>query len=305
MKRFFICAAAAIVALASCSKTEVVNTSAPEEIGFKAVTGAITKAPIAGAELPTTSSMVVYASKSDATDGTYTPYFSGAEFSWKSTYWGGTTSRYWPESGYLKFIAYYPSGIGTANGDATTNITITGVDATDQDDILYTNLTEAQASANKNAVVMAFHHALAQVIVTAKVSDANMTGVNVTGVVLSNAPYSGDLTLTGTNATWDNQAPILSVTMPNTIASTDLTATPQTLGTGLLVVPGDHEATLTVTYTIGGLETTTDPIEIEGTWEKGKKYIYNLSIGLDEIKLDPSVDDWDAAESMPYSPSVL
>lgn len=306
MKRFFICAAAAIVALASCSKTEVVNTSAPEEIGFKAVTGAITKAPIEGTELPKTSSMVVYASKSDAIGGTYTPYFSEAEFSWKTSYWGGTTSRYWPESGYLKFIAYYPSGIGTdVNGDATTNITIEGVDATAQNDILYTDLTDAQASASKTPVIMAFHHALAQVIVTAKVSDDNMTDVNVTGVVLSSAPFSGDLTLTGTTATWDNQAPIPSITLDNTIASTDLTSTPKTLGTGLLVVPGDHEATLTVTYTIGGLETTTDPIEIDGTWEKGKKYIYHLSIGLDEIKLAPSVDDWDDAESMPYSPSVL
>ena len=299
MKRFFICAAAAaIVALASCSKTEVVNTSAPEEIGFKAVTGAITKAPIAGTELPTTSSMVVYASKSDVTDGTYTPYFSGAEFSWKSTYWGGTTSKYWPESGYLKFIAYYPSGIGTAvNGDATTNITITGVDATDQKDILYTNLTEAQASADKKTVAMAFHHALAQVIVTAKVSDANMTDVNVTEVVLSGAPLSGDLTLTGEDATWNNQATSSSITMENTIESTDLTAAAAVLGTGHLVVPDDHEATLTVTYTIGGLETTTDPIEINGTWEKGKKYIYNLSIGLDEIKLSATVDDWATADS--------
>ena len=303
MKRFFICAAAAIVALASCSKTQVVYNDAPQEIGFKAVTGAITQAPIEGTELPKGSSMVVYASKSDAADGDYDPYFSDAVFSCKDTYWGG--SKYWPESGYLKFIAYYPSGIGTASGNATTNITITGVDATDQKDILYTNLSAAHESARKSTVAMEFHHALAQVIVTAKVSDANMTDVNVTKVVLSGAPYSGDLTLTGTNATWDNQAPILSVTMPNTIASTDLTATQKTLGTGLLVVPGEHEATLTVTYTIGGLETTTDPIEIDGTWEKGKKYIYNLSIGLDEIKLDPYVDDWDDAESMPYSPSVL
>ena len=44
MKKFFFCAAAAIVALASCSKTQVVYNDAPQEIGFKAVTGAITKA---------------------------------------------------------------------------------------------------------------------------------------------------------------------------------------------------------------------------------------------------------------------
>ena len=43
MKKFFFCAAAAIVALASCSKTQVVYNDAPQEIGFKAVTGVMTK----------------------------------------------------------------------------------------------------------------------------------------------------------------------------------------------------------------------------------------------------------------------
>ena len=306
MKKFFFCAAAAIVALASCSKTQVVYNDAPEEIGFKAVTGAITKAPIEGTELPKESSMVVYASKSDATNGTYTPYFSEAEFSWKSSYWGGTTSRYWPESGYLKFIAYYPSGIGTAvNGDATTNITITGVDATAQNDILYTDLTAAQESAAKNPVVMAFHHALAQVQVTAKVSDANMKYVNVTNVVLTTPILKGTLTLTGTDASWDDQDNGEDITMDNDISTTDLTERAQTLGTGALVVPGTAASSLVVTYTIGGLEVTAAPISITDNWEKGKKYIYNLTIGLDEIKLSPEVSDWKDADSENKTPNTI
>ena len=52
MKRFFVCAAAAIVALASCSKTQVVYNDAPEEIGFKAVSGVMTKAPITNTTFP-------------------------------------------------------------------------------------------------------------------------------------------------------------------------------------------------------------------------------------------------------------
>ena len=76
MKRFFICAAAAIVALASCSKTEVVNTSAPEEIGFKAVTGAITKAEQDAATLD--GAMGVFA----FVHGESTSYFSNTSL-WK------------------------------------------------------------------------------------------------------------------------------------------------------------------------------------------------------------------------------
>ena len=44
MKRLFILASAAIVALASYTKTQVVYTEAPEEISFKQVTNVMTKA---------------------------------------------------------------------------------------------------------------------------------------------------------------------------------------------------------------------------------------------------------------------
>lgn len=306
MKKFFFCAAAAIVALASCSKTQVVYNDAPEEIGFKAVSGVMTKAPLPGTELPTTAKMMVYASKSAEEEGTYTPYFSQQTFEWKAnTYWGGTTAQYWPESGYLKFIAYYPSTIGTGAGDATQNIVISGVDAADQTDILYTNLTDAQACSTKPEVAMPFLHALAQVQVTAKVSDANMTNVNVTKVVLTAPILTGNLTLTGTDATWANQANGEDITMDNDIASTDLTTTAQTLGTGALVVPGTTTSTLVVTYSIDGLEVTTNPISIAGTWEKGKKYIYNLTIGLDEIVLNPNVSDWTDADSVQNNPATI
>ena len=307
MKKFFFCAAAAIVALASCSKTQVVYNDAPEEIGFKAVSGVMTKAPLTRTELPTTATMMVYASKSAEETGKYTPYFSKQTFEWKAnTYWGGTTAQYWPESGYLKFIAYCPSTIGTdVTGDATQNIVISDVDAADQTDILYTNLTAAQECANKPVVAMPFLHALAQVQVTAKVSNADMTDVNVTKVVLKTPILTGNLTLTGTDATWADQANGEDITMNNVIASTDLTTTSQTLGTGTLVVPGATTSTLVVTYTIGGLEVTTDPISIAGTWEKGKKYIYNLTIGLDEIILNPSVSDWTDADSVQNNPAII
>ena len=44
MRRFFILASAAIVALASCAKTQVVYNDAPEEIALKTVNMPMTKA---------------------------------------------------------------------------------------------------------------------------------------------------------------------------------------------------------------------------------------------------------------------
>ena len=44
MKKIFILATAAIVAFASCMKTEVVSNSEPQEIAFRQFTGSMTKA---------------------------------------------------------------------------------------------------------------------------------------------------------------------------------------------------------------------------------------------------------------------
>lgn len=258
-----------------------------------------------GTTLPTGNAMMVYASKSKDNVEAYTPYFSKVPFSYTS-YWGGSPAQYWPETGYLKFIAYYPSTIGTGvTGDATTDIVITGASAANGDDILYTNLTAEQSCATKPLVSMPFLHALAQVQVTAKVSDAAMTNVKVTKVVLTNPLMTGTLTIASNDASWASQAVGDPVTMNNGISGEALTDNAKSLGEGTLVVPGDQTATLTVTYTIAGLAVTTDPISIGGTWEKGKKYIYNLSIGLDEIKINPSVANWDdASVETPSVPAI-
>ena len=101
MKRLFILATAAIVALASCAKTEVVYTDAPEEIGFKAVTGAMTKAAILDGTY-TETDMYVYSWKNeDKTEYESVTIFSnGGDGNFKAT-----PSLYYPNwcSGLCSF----------------------------------------------------------------------------------------------------------------------------------------------------------------------------------------------------------
>lgn len=292
MKRFFICAAAAIVALAACSKTEVINNSVPQEIGFKAVTGAMTKAPLSGTTLPTNQgNMKVYASSSETSDGTYAPYFNGVEFKYATTDWTGVPPQYWPKSGYLKFKAFYPASVGTASGTATTDVTISGINiSSSQTDILYANLTAAQEAATKPVVPLVFNHALAQIVVNASVTKATMTGVKITSVEIVTPHLTGDLTLTGSDATWTSAASATNLTMVNTISSNDLTTTAEELGTGALVIPS-AQTSLKITYSVNSVskeETKT----LEGNWDMGNKYIYNIKVGLDEIHLSATVVDW-------------
>lgn len=305
MKRFFILASAAIVALASCSKTQVVYNDAPEEIGFKTVTGVMTKAPLSGTDLPTDQgNMMVYASQSTTESGTYTESF-GQEFKWKDSYWGGTTPQYWPNTGFMKFMAYYPVGNGTPSGNAVTGVTISDINIeTTQTDVLYTNLTTAQTCANKPTVVMTFMHALAQIQVTAAVADNAMDDVKITNVEIVTPNMGGDLTLSGTGASWDNKDVMVgNYTMDNVIASTALSTAPTSLGTGALVVPGNQTG-LKITYTISGLENTVTKELTTGTptWDQAKKYIYNIVVTLDEIQLSATVVDW--TEPTPAVPGV-
>jgi len=282
--------------LASCAKTTVVYNEAPEEIGFKAVTGVMTKAPIPTGDLPTGGNMVVYALKS-ADNSAYAHAFGPIEFEYNDTYWGGVTPQYWPVSGYMKFMAYYPAGIGTANGNVSSGVTITGINIeSTQTDILYTGLTSDYtcASASASNVALQFKHALSLIEVTAAVADNNMTNVRVTNVAIEKPVMQGTLNFNSSGVpTWENPSPMATnYPMDNDISSTDLNTTPQTLGTGALVVPGD-QTKLHVTYSVAELGTVTKECDIEGTWEMGKKYIYNIVVTLKEIKITATVDDWD------------
>lgn len=165
MKRFFILATAAIVALASCAKTEVVYKDAPEEIAFKQITNVMTKAVPDGTQLPAT--MGVYAYK-----GT-TPYFSNVSYSDKTGYWGATDDNdkaYWPlDNSTLTFTVYAPHN---ANAQFATNM-LTIPDVTNATDVLYgkTQPTGNKTSNATTPVDVELGHAFAQVLVVFKAAD--------------------------------------------------------------------------------------------------------------------------------------
>ena len=106
MKRILIFASAAIVALASCAKTEVVYKDAPQEIAFKQITGAMTKA-----DTKLSGTMGVFAQyNNDNTSTTNAVYFDNTSFAEGSTecVWEADEAKYWPLEGNLDFTIYAP-----------------------------------------------------------------------------------------------------------------------------------------------------------------------------------------------------
>lgn len=61
-----------------------------------------------------------------------------------------------------------------------------------------------------------------------------------------------------------------------------------------LLIPEQDKVKFTITYEVGGNTFFYTYNDLRGMWEKGKKYIYNLDLTLNEIVLTEEVADFDA-----------
>ena len=300
MKRFFILATAAIVALASCAKTEVVYKDGPQEIAFKALNGVMTKAPVLNTTFPTTQGMDVLAWNGR----TGAAYFGPETFTYDNTSaWVGSEKQYWPTTGSLDFVAYTNSGVNYTDDTParlTYNFTLTD-NTQNQDDFMVSKYVKGKES-QQAAVSLYFQHTLALVEVNVACTGQDLT---VNSVSLSGTTQDGKLTVTYADS--DAAVPTFgtgwtgsTVTSATLTKTTDVTLTAgedATTYADFLVVPeNSSNKTLTVTYTLNGNQFT-HPINLSSyqnatSWAIGTKYIYNVTIGLNEIKFAPQVVDW-------------
>lgn len=294
MKRFFICAAAAIVALASCSKTEVVNTSAPEEIGFKAVTGVMTKA--LGDQNHTT--MGVFADYT--VDQAY--YFGNTEFAeGDNNVWTGTTAQYWPLSGSLDFALYAPfarSGVSRTYTSAAVNtMSITVDNYTAQTDWLY-GTAVITSDKNNNAMPVTLRHALAKISASVKadLADLEVISLEVIGTIQNGTltvDYAGtdaDLTDGDSRLSWNTAGAMVK----DMALITNKTLVADTPVYGSCYVIPSEQTSLKLTYCLpdSDVERIYTHTFDDASWVDGKNYTYNITIGVNEIKFQPNVNDW-------------
>lgn len=292
MKKFFFCAAAAIVALASCSKTQVVYNDAPQEIGFKAVTGAITKAVQTKNNF--TQDMGVIAYQSGKTD----VYFTNAQFVEKTvdatTTWNGETPKYWPIDSSLDFFVYSPyqaSGVTPTNTANPKTLAVEVADnSSEQYDYLYSTAYITGKSKTSGNISVDFDHALAYVTVNFSGEDV----ITLSKAKLNGTYQSGTYTVTygdPTSVEWSSQGTSKDLDLPVGELTTDYTQS-------WLVVPEDGhnvDNTISFNYTIAGMDgnSISKSIPLTETWAAGTHYTYNVTIGANEIKFTVnSVDGW-------------
>jgi len=211
MKRLIFIAAAVLVALTACTKSELAS-SGDNEISFQTASYA-TKAGITGTVFPKTETFGAYA----WADGTVGEYFMNNEevsYNASTNKWKPASTYYWPKNNTVDFICYYPYGMSEIS------ITQTGISyknfdvASNQIDVMYAdkaagycdNVDEVEddATSGYNGVPAFFHHALAKVSVIVSLAynhkeeaDGTITDwtVSLNGISLNGFYKAGDCNL--------------------------------------------------------------------------------------------------------------
>ena len=260
MKRFFILATAAIVALASCAKTEVVYNDAPEQISFKQITGAMTKAFTNGTNLG------VFAYQD--TD----MHFENLAFAHNGTAWTNP-GAFWPYEGQLTFTVYAPHVDGKAD---LSGKVLTLFEVSAAEDLYY---GEAQVTTAKTDFVnVVLKHVSAKVTVSMDLGSYTLTSLKLNDAITS-ADVEVDYSAT-----------------PATVTVVDDTETEQaidfTTETTNYVLPG-AQTSFTIAFTQGGLSfEKTLPLPT-ANWVANTAYTYTFTVAApDQIFIKATADPW-------------
>ena len=287
MKKYFIIAAAAIVALAACTKNEV-ETSSPKEISYNAVTA---KNNVTKTVINTT-----FYAPSDPAFGAWALYqptdwitnhagnvwvgtdaSTSAQISYETDTWKNTSGTdYWPISGSLVFMGYSPytnvsgkAAIAVAENKVKLTVTnFQSVTGSYVDDLMWSDAVEATANTTNydsngnnpttyNGVPIVFHHALSQIIVNAKTAadyaaqgyTFTITSITMTIDDTATLTVTDDLT-TDPTVIWTEPATDVTPTIL-TSGSTALTTSYVQQGNTILVIPQTltaEEDVLHITY---------------------------------------------------------
>lgn len=240
--------------------------------------------------------------------------------------WAPEHNYYWPKQGVLTFYAYSPSElVGDKSATAADGIKVENHEVRmtldEQQDFLYATRAEAKkattvgTNATYDGVDIQFNHALAVVKFTAATKDvySPTTTIKIKKIEIKDINDKGtfEQKAEASSAIWRDQTGSNDyVAYDNTFdLSTPLSTTPATVGETVIVLPQNFTASTQKLYIEYFIKTDADGSQAliqtaeldfynateladNNKWEIGKRYTYNIVIGLDEIYFAPSVTNW-------------
>lgn len=314
MKKFFILAAAAVVALAGCSNNQLETSK--KEISYNAVTAkngvtrAINDKSFYAPTDPTFGIWGLYqengAFATDKGDGVWvgTDASTAAAISYSDNAWrNAANTDYWPLTGSLVFMGYTPYTDDGGNDiaaavsvvAATPAVKITFDDFSSEDglfttDLMWSDAVEASSNTTNydpdgvptttyNGVPVVFHHALSQIVVRAK-TDIDYAAKDYTFTITDisiTADDVADLEVTDSPA----GSPTVSWSEPATDATATLLASGTTPLTTSFAAQGDSIVVIPQTLT-AGQDIMTITYEVEhNSLTTSKTVTINLTGGTD------------------------
>lgn len=193
MKKHLVLGALAVLSLAACTKSEVVELNKGNEISLTAVTGKnLTKAADGYCNSAMPADFDVWA----ATDGK--KYFEAQTYKKDGTSntYKSETARYWPTTDVDFFAAKNYGGSATLTATDTTSLAVANYTVTttvaNQKDFIYA-VTKG-ASKDDGPAALNFRHALSQIEFQAKNSNSGIY-VEVTGVTVKQVYSKGNFSV--------------------------------------------------------------------------------------------------------------
>lgn len=344
MKKYFIIAAAALVALAACTKNEIdpaSKTKDAREINFNTVANKATKAPITGTtysfNCPSFGVFAYYLASGNwnttAENTSAVSYMDDVEISFNDTkdIWAPASTYYWPLEGKLTFIAYSPKSAATAAFSNAGVLTLTGftVNTTvaDQVDLLYSaiaadktqnedyyedtaNSKDSENAEGDKGVNIQFKHALSQVIFKAKtadeVYDAGLS-FKVNSITVNAASTATSMTVT--NPTDAQLASAITTwTTPSTNANFAVRSTdfPEAANTYLTKTLSDPIGDALLMIPVTAFAGTDPTVTVSYTLYRMSD---NVDLGTKEVSIhfddiDDVVTNWQAGKKYVYNLTI-
>lgn len=331
-KHLYLFAAAAIALASCSSDDTIAENGGNQqkEIAFTAISQKATRAIVSTATFPDNQEMYVTAYNTATSKDYFTNITFDGDNTNKWTgnpaqYWplSPTTLNFIGVTGIPKANITWDSPTASAGASITWTHNGTLADGSGMYDLMYatgqgTVAYGTGAAVNQliygNNVAMAYNHALAQVAFRVKVYDDDYAGdIRITKIALDDMVTGATYTLSN-SANYDEVAPAAqsasgvwaSTTTANTdvpgsnaFASSNMTESFQ--DNGAVVVPCKDAAPtfnsftgFKVYYTMNGSAGVYQytPSAAEKVLTQGKKYIFDITFKLTEIKIDPSVTLW-------------
>ena len=301
-KTQLILAAAALVALASCSNDGFTPAN-DGEIGFNVVSSMATRANdaiISGTTYGTDNTFQVWGWQSEA--GTYAEFAENAASNFMTnltiSWCGGPSGRadawrnnahyyYWPYTGKISFLAIHPSTVAptTTGWDATNKkakATVNDYTISDSNKTVDLMFAVNDGARRADALPMVFKHALSQIVVNVKTNDDYSSDVqfDINSVTFNNIDLSGDLAYANEAFTWtDNDTQTENWVYYNT-ALENITNTSAVYGAAEVMIPQPANVLVIATPAVGN---PGDPDYVAPTYSDAVQTTLTINYSMQQL----------------------